>query len=113
MREVYYSLNLVLKCIQYYYITFIVSRSRNLDSLAIPADGNLSNAASGGGNNSGPLLDIGETNSEAWSMDVLASDTESFRMRDFDPDDSISVARSDDTRNCTFSFCLIFINRSS
>ena len=30
-------------------------------------------------------------------MDVLASDTESFRMRDFDPDDSLSVARSDDT----------------
>ena len=78
-------------------------RSRNLDNLAIPADGNLSNAASGGGNISGPLLDIGETNSEAWSMDVLASDTESFRMRDFDPDDSLSVARSDDTRHTTFS----------
>ena len=75
------------------------SRNRNLDSLAIPADGNLSNANSSSGmNNSGPLLDIGETSSEAWSMDVLASDTESFRMRDFDPDDSISVARSDDTR---------------
>lgn len=75
------------------------SRSRNLDSLAIPAEGNLNNANSSSAmNSSGPLLDIGECGSEAWSMDVLASDTESFRMRDFDPDDSISVARSDDTR---------------
>jgi hypothetical protein len=31
-------------------------------------------------------------------MDVLASDSESFRMRDFDLEDSLSVSRSDDTR---------------
>ena len=46
---------------------------------------------------SGPssnLLDIAETASEAWSIDVLASDSESLRL----DDDAASVARSDDTR---------------
>jgi len=77
----------------------MINRARNIDQLAVPNEGsishnNSSSAMSGGGSQ---LLDVGETNSEAWSMDVLASDTESFRMRDFDPDDSLSVARSDDT----------------
>jgi len=60
-------------------------------------------AEGGGGQNvAGPsvahLLDVVDAGSEAWSMDVLASDSESFRLRDFDLDDSVSVARSDDTR---------------
>ena len=44
------------------------------------------------------LLDIAETASEAWSIDVLASDTESLRLGELDNEDSMSVARSDDTR---------------
>ncbi|XP_011497747.1 PREDICTED: GTPase-activating protein and VPS9 domain-containing protein 1 isoform X3 [Ceratosolen solmsi marchali] len=40
-------------------------------------------------------LDISETASEAWSTDVLASDSE--RMTEIDTDDTASVARSDDT----------------
>ena len=44
------------------------------------------------------LLDVTETASEAWSMDVLASDSESTRWGDLDNEDSASVARSDDTR---------------
>ena len=44
------------------------------------------------------LLDIAETASEAWSIDVLASDSESLRLGDVDNDDTASVARSDDTR---------------
>lgn len=68
------------------------NRTRNLDHLAVP--NNTNPPAS----QAGQLLEIPETSSEAWSMDVLASDTESFRMRDFDQDDSLSVARSDDTR---------------
>ena len=76
-----------------------LNRARNLDHLAVPNEGSLSHNNSGSAiSSSGQLLDVLETNSEAWSMDVLASDTESFRMRDFDPDDSLSMARSDDTR---------------
>lgn len=43
------------------------------------------------------LLDTSETasQSDAWSTDVLASDTE--RLQDVDTDDTASVARSDDT----------------
>ncbi len=44
------------------------------------------------------LLDVSETCSEAWSMDVLASDTESLRLAELDNEDTASVARSDDTR---------------
>ncbi|KAG8225230.1 hypothetical protein J437_LFUL009800, partial [Ladona fulva] len=44
---------------------------------------------------SGQLLDVSETGSEAWSVDVLASDYE--RMCEVDTDDAGSVARSDDT----------------
>ena len=44
------------------------------------------------------LLDVAETASEAWSMDVLASDSESLRLGELDNEDSASVARSDDTR---------------
>ncbi|XP_043276370.1 GTPase-activating protein and VPS9 domain-containing protein 1 isoform X2 [Venturia canescens] len=40
-------------------------------------------------------LDVSETASEAWSMDVLASDSE--RLTEVDTDDTASVARSDDT----------------
>ncbi|KAK3920325.1 Receptor-mediated endocytosis protein 6-like protein [Frankliniella fusca] len=41
------------------------------------------------------LIDMSETASEAWSTDVLASDSE--RMLEIDTDDTSSVARSDDT----------------
>lgn len=42
-------------------------------------------------------MDASETasQSDAWSTDVLASDTE--RLQDVDTDDTASVARSDDT----------------
>ena len=43
------------------------------------------------------LLDVAETASEAWSIDVLASDTESLRLAELDNEDTGSVARSDDT----------------
>ena len=42
-------------------------------------------------------VDISETASEAWSTDVLASDSERDRLAEVDADDSASVARSDDT----------------
>ena len=71
-------------------------RNRLLDELVVPEDGGA------GGNLSSPassnLLDVTETASEAWSMDVLASDSESTRWADLDNEDSASVARSDDTR---------------
>ncbi|XP_017887032.1 GTPase-activating protein and VPS9 domain-containing protein 1 isoform X2 [Ceratina calcarata] len=41
------------------------------------------------------MLDVSETASEAWSTDVLASDSE--RLTEVDTDDTASVARSDDT----------------
>ena len=41
--------------------------------------------------------DVAETGSEAWSIDVLASDTESLRLAELDNEDTGSVARSDDT----------------
>ena len=41
---------------------------------------------------------MSKTGNEAWSMDVLASDTESLCLADLDLEDSVSVARSDDTR---------------
>ena len=44
------------------------------------------------------MLDVAETASEAWSMDVLASDSESLRLGELDNEDAASVARSDDTR---------------
>eukprot|EP00095_Tigriopus_kingsejongensis_P004295 maker-scaffold722_size106786-snap-gene-0.30 protein:Tk04295 transcript:maker-scaffold722_size106786-snap-gene-0.30-mRNA-1 annotation:"receptor-mediated endocytosis protein 6 homolog" len=70
-----------------------LSRNRLLDELAVPptSAGSLSNASSN-------LLDIAETASEAWSMDVLASDSESLRLGELDNEDAASVARSDDTR---------------
>ena len=46
----------------------------------------------------GNMLDVAETASEAWSMDVLASDSESLRLGELDNEDAASVARSDDTR---------------
>ena len=67
-------------------------RNRLLDQLQVPSGDQP------GQNTSGHLLDIAETGSEAWSMDVLASDSESLRVADFDLEDSVSVARSDDTR---------------
>ena len=70
-------------------------RNRMLDHLQVPSS---DQADIRGQNTSGHLLDIAETGSEAWSMDVLASDSESLRVADFDLEDSMSVARSDDTR---------------
>ena len=69
-------------------------RNRMLDHLQVPSGDHEAR----GQNTSGHLLDIAETGSEAWSMDVLASDSESLRVADFDLEDSMSVARSDDTR---------------
>ena len=43
------------------------------------------------------FIDVAETGSEAWSIDVLASDTESLRLAELDNEDSGSVAQSDDT----------------
>lgn len=45
-------------------------------------------------------LDISETASEAWSTDVLTSDSE--RLTEVDTDDTASVARSDDTAHSEF-----------
>ena len=67
-------------------------RNRAVDQLQVPSgDSHQPHQVS-------HLLDIAETGSEAWSMDVLASDSESLRVADFDLEDSMSVARSDDTR---------------
>ncbi|XP_046399336.1 receptor-mediated endocytosis protein 6 homolog [Ischnura elegans] len=73
-----------------------------LSSLVSPPneDGLLGAGALGSGvgarqDPSGQLLDVSETGSEAWSVDVLASDYE--RMCEVDTDDAGSVARSDDT----------------
>lgn len=41
------------------------------------------------------LIEASETASEAWSTDVVASDSE--RLTEVDTDDTCSVARSDDT----------------
>ena len=43
------------------------------------------------------FLDVAETGSEAWSIDVLASDTESLRLAELDNEDTGSMARSDYT----------------
>ena len=75
---------------------FSGARNRMLDQLQVPEAADA--RSSSGHNTSGHLLDIAETGSEAWSMDVLASDSESLRVADFDLEDSMSVARSDDTR---------------
>lgn len=60
--------------------------------LAILGRNSLASASAGN------LLDVAETASEAWSMDVLASDSESLRLGELDNEDTASVARSDDTR---------------
>ena len=60
----------------------------------VPAAGGASSVASSSAAN---LLDVAETASEAWSIDVLASDTESLRLAELDNEDTGSVARSDDT----------------
>ena len=85
-------------------------RVRLPDELALGVDRQLSATSSsqgvlGGGaasssiasSSAANLLDVAETASEAWSIDVLASDTESLRLAELDNDDTGSVARSDDT----------------
>ena len=83
-------------------------RVRLPDELALGVDRQLSATSSsqgvlGGASSSiasssaANLLDVAETASEAWSIDVLASDTESLRLAELDNDDTGSVARSDDT----------------
>lgn len=59
--------------------------------------GNVGGASSVASSSAANLLDVAETASEAWSIDVLASDTESLRLAELDNEDSGSVARSDDT----------------
>ena len=60
-------------------------RNRMLDELAVPPAAGGGTGAGGGGGGSlasasaSNLLDVAETASEAWSMDVLASDSESLR----------------------------------
>ncbi len=91
-----------------------LSRNRMLDDLVVPPAGGSMNISPpqcllkktnypvGGGSlpsvPSANLLDVAETASEAWSMDVLASDSESLRLGELDNEDAASVARSDDTR---------------
>lgn len=79
------------------------NRNRNLDHLHVPNEGSLSHNNSSSAISTSGQLDVLETNSEAWSMDVLPSDTESFRMRDFDPDDSLSIASTRFTDDTTRS----------
>ena len=64
------------------------------------ATGEASSVASSSAAN---LLDVAETASEAWSIDVLASDTESLRLAELDNEDTGSVARSDDTTRRYYS----------
>ena len=71
----------------------VIKERRYLTSFFFP--GGSSSLASASAAN---LLDVSETASEAWSMDVLASDSESLRLGELDNEDSASVARSDDTR---------------
>ena len=58
-------------------------RNRMLDELAVPPAAGGGTGAGGGGSlasaSAANLLDVAETASEAWSMDVLASDSESLR----------------------------------
>ncbi len=84
------------------------SRVRLPDDLQLGVDRQLSATSSAQGGMAGGassvasssaanLLDVAETASEAWSIDVLASDTESLRLAELDNEDTSSVARSDDT----------------
>ena len=78
-------------------------RNRMLDELAVPPAAAAGAGAGGGGPGAGSgslasasasnLLDVAETASEAWSMDVLASDSESLRLGELDNEDTASVAR--------------------
>ena len=73
-------------------------RNRMLDELAVPPSaGGGAGGAGGGGSlasaSASNLLDVAETASEAWSMDVLASDSESLRLGELDNEDAASVAR--------------------
>ena len=76
------------------------SATRAVSTSGAPSTGLRQNAPSVGPvPHLSALLDIAETASEAWSMDVLASDTESLRLGELDTEeDTMSVARSDDTR---------------
>ena len=58
---------------------------------AAAAGGGASSVASSSAAN---LLDVAETASEAWSIDVLASDTESLRLAELDNEDTGSMAGS-------------------
>ena len=63
--------------------------------LQVPAGGD-----GGGQGAAAHLLDVAETGSEAWSMDVLASDFgDSARLGDFDLEDSMSVQSGVTTRS--------------
>ena len=63
--------------------------------LQVPAGGE-----GGGPGGAAHLLDVAETGSEAWSMDVLASDFgDSARLGDFDLEDSMSVQSGVTTRS--------------
>merc|ERR1719397_2318477 len=63
--------------------------------LQVPAGGE-----GGGAGGAAHLLDVAETGSEAWSMDVLASDFgDSARLGDFDLEDSMSVQSGVTTRS--------------
>ena len=92
-------------------------RVRLPDELALGVDRQLSSTSASQGNvgaasssiassSAANLLDVAETASEAWSIDVLASDTESLRLAELDNDDTGSVARSDDTTRRYIIFVL-------
>ncbi len=73
-----------------------VDRQLNVPVSALTITGAASSSVAS--SSAANLLDVAETASEAWSMDVLASDTESLRLAELDNEDNASVARSDDTR---------------
>lgn len=80
----------------------LVGRSGMLDvSQAVGIAGSFGGSHSRGVNGGTNVLDVTETGSEAWSTDVMASDSE--RLHEVDTDDTGSIARSDDTASLTRS----------
>ena len=78
-------------------------RGRPGDEFAVRAQHHLqvpAGESAGGAGGAAHLLDVAETGSEAWSMDVLASDFgDSARLGDFDLEDSMSVQSGVTTRS--------------
>merc|ERR1719189_2365733 len=69
----------------------LVDRQLSMGTASAQATGGASSVASSSAAN---LLDVAETGSEAWSIDGLASDTESLRLAELDNEDTGSMAGS-------------------